>query len=100
MALEKAWVSYLNIRKKSGEHPEKKIWVDATLKNLRCHPIKIWVDFIGYPSNHFSGCKLNGCQFEFSRNHNLKKKCLIMKLKEVEIANVNSERLCKHCVRI
>ena len=23
----------------------KKIWVDATLKNLRWHPIKIWVDF-------------------------------------------------------
>ena len=39
-------------------------------------------------------------QFEFSRNHNLKKKCLLMKLKRVEIANVNSERLFKHCVRI
>ena len=83
--------------KKSGEHPEKNLG--------RCYPkkskvIKIWVDFTGYPSNQFSGCKLNGCQFEFSRNHNLKKKCLIIKLKEVEIANVNSERLCKHCVRI
>ena len=26
----------------------KKIWVDGTLKNLRWHPIKIWVDFTGY----------------------------------------------------
>ena len=24
------------------------------------HPIKIWVDFTGHPSNHFSGCRLNG----------------------------------------
>ena len=24
------------------------------------HPIKIWVGFTGYPSNHFSGCRLNG----------------------------------------
>ena len=24
------------------------------------HPIKMWVDFTGYPSNHFSGCRLNG----------------------------------------
>ena len=42
----------------------KKIWVEATLKNLRWHPIKIWVDFTGYPSNHFSGCSLNGRIFE------------------------------------
>jgi hypothetical protein len=34
-------------------HPEK---------NLRCfcHPEKNRVDFIGYPSIHFSGCRLNG----------------------------------------
>ena len=40
-------------QKKSGEHPEK-----------------IWVDFTGYPSNHFSGCRLNGqilSQKELSR---------------------------------
>ena len=37
-----------------------KIWVEATLKNLSWHPIKIWVYFTGYPSNHFSGCRLNG----------------------------------------
>ena len=24
------------------------------------HPIKIWVDFTGYLSNHFWGCRLNG----------------------------------------
>ena len=43
----------------------KKIWVEATLKkNLRWHPIKIWVDFTGYPSNHFSGCRLNGRLFK------------------------------------
>ena len=29
-------------------------------KILRWHPIKIWVDFTGYPSHHFSGCRLNG----------------------------------------
>ena len=34
----------------------------ATRKNLRCfcHPEKNRVDFTGYPSNHFSGCRLNG----------------------------------------
>ena len=29
-------------------------------RKIRWHPIKIWVDFTGYPSNHFSGCRLNG----------------------------------------
>ena len=37
-------------------HPEKTAWV----KN---HPSRIWVDFSGYPSNHFLGCRLNGGQF-------------------------------------
>ena len=34
----------------------------ATLKKMcvKNEPIKIWVDFTGYPSNHFSGCRLNG----------------------------------------
>ena len=33
----------------------------ATLGNLRwfCHPEKNGVDFTGYPSNHFEGCRLN-----------------------------------------
>ena len=32
------------------------------LENLRCfcNPEKNRVDFTGYPSNHFSGCRLNG----------------------------------------
>ena len=30
------------------------------------HPIKIWVDFTWYPSNHFSGCRLNGQMFRNS----------------------------------
>ena len=38
----------------------KKIWVDANLKNLRWHPIMIWVDFKEYSSNHFSGCRQTG----------------------------------------
>ena len=34
----------------------------ATLENLRCfcHPEKYRVNFTGYPSDHFSGCRLNG----------------------------------------
>ena len=47
---------------KSGELPEKirvECRVDAT---LRCHPTKIWVDFTGHPSNHFSWCRLYGRQ--------------------------------------
>ena len=47
-------------------------WPNA-LENLRCfcHPEKNKVDFTGYPSNHFSGCRLNGCIIAyifFSRN--------------------------------
>ena len=29
------------------------------IKNFRWHPIKIWLDFTGYPSNHFLGSRLN-----------------------------------------
>ena len=34
----------------------------STLENLRCfcHHEKNKVDFTGYPSNHFPGCRLNG----------------------------------------
>ena len=40
----------------SSCHPEKKNWVEAegALKKFRWHLIKIWVDFTGYPSNHYS----------------------------------------------
>ena len=37
----------------------KEIWVETTLKYLRWHPIKIWVDFKGYSSYHFSGYRWN-----------------------------------------
>ena len=38
-------------------------WVPYKIRAWQ-HPIKIWVDFTVYPSNHFSGCRLNGrlCQ--------------------------------------
>ena len=49
---EKAGFHKVN-QKKNGCH---------ALENLRCfcHPEKNRVDFTGYHSNHFSGCRLNG----------------------------------------
>jgi hypothetical protein len=46
-------------QKKIGEYPRKikALWHP---RKIRVHPIKIWAEFIGYPSNHFSGCRLNG----------------------------------------
>ena len=45
-------------RKQSTEHPRKiRAWWRPRI--IRVHPTKVWVDFTGYPSNHFSGCKLN-----------------------------------------
>ena len=38
----------------------KNIREDATLKKSQVAPCKNLVDFTGYPSNHFSGCRLNG----------------------------------------
>ena len=37
----------------------KQIWVGATLKKSQVAPYTIWVDFTGYPLNHFSGCRLD-----------------------------------------
>ena len=50
------WSRLLN-QKKSGEHPEKNL---RRCYYLRWRPIKIWVDFTGYPWNHFSWFRLNG----------------------------------------
>ena len=58
-AWKKLGVILINQKKNQGS-ALKKIWVDATLRNLRWHPMKICVDFTGYPSNHFWGCRLNG----------------------------------------
>ena len=44
--------------KKSGEYPEKNLG-RCYHKKVRWHPIN-WVDFTGYPTNHFSGCKITG----------------------------------------
>ena len=49
-SLKKAGFHTCKSEKKSSEYPIK----------IRVQPIKIWVDFTGYPSNHFSGCRLIG----------------------------------------
>ena len=41
-------------------------WLEAK-KNIRWHPKKIWVDFTGYPYNHFSGCRLNKRLFNIEK---------------------------------
>ena len=51
-AWKKARFHTCKSEKKSSEYHRKiRAW---------WHPIKIWVDFTGHPSNHFSGCRLNG----------------------------------------
>ena len=39
---------------------KKLVVILTNQKKIRWHPLNFWVDFIGYPSNHFSGCRLNG----------------------------------------
>ena len=58
-SLRKAGFHTCRLEKKSSEYPRKiRAWRHP--RKIRVHPIKIWVAFTGYPSNHFSGCRLNG----------------------------------------
>jgi hypothetical protein len=35
----------------------------GTIEKAGCTLQEIWLDFSGYPSNHFSGCRLNGREY-------------------------------------
>ena len=60
----------------------------------------MWVDFTGYPSNHFSGCRLNGKNKNVSSRTALKdtvhfeKECII---KLSPSYAVYSTILCSYC---
>ena len=85
------WLAWLP-EKKAGFHKvnQKKIGCHA-LENLRCfcHPEKSRVNFTGYPSNHFSGCSLNGRRVLTSndvavRNANFNVNSILLYLSEIK----------------
>ena len=94
-SLKKAGFHTCKSEKKSSEYPIK-------IRAWR-HPIKIWVDFTGYPSNHFSGCRLNGRIYhdtflkQLSQGQNRKRKCV--KIHSLEDWGIRHETVSFRCER-